>query len=180
MRISLIGPSASGKTTLARKIATRYGLKNFNLDNLLFRKVNNKKRISVSKEESLVIIDKISSGKNWVIEGLHPFDLIFERADLIIWLKPSFLTCIYRQWKRFFTDINQRRDYGFISNVKLSIYIFRQFFEEPNYITDPKGTWIKSVEKRTFRFKEKLIIFSGSSKFDYFEEAINYNLKRMF
>ncbi len=166
MRISIIGPSASGKTTLAKKLADYYDLKHMNLDYILFKNVQKKKRLSVPEDKYMKAIEKFVKQKDWIVEGVNTFDGVFEPADVIIWIKPPLLISLYRQWKRYFVDSRQRAEHGFINNLKLTIYIIRQYIGKPTPQTDPKGTWIRSVEKILMKYKNKTIILRNSSNID--------------
>lgn len=164
MKISIIGPSASGKTTLAKKISDLYQLEHTDLDYVCFKFIKPRKRIKLKRCVYMKKIKKIIEKHNWVIEGINPIHEVFEKAGIIIWLRPNFFKALYRQWKRYLTDSCQRCEHGFINNLKLSRYIFRQYFENPTPVTDPKKTWIKSAERELDTFKTKLYIIDYPEK----------------
>jgi adenylate kinase family enzyme len=172
MKINIIGPSASGKTTLARKLSNGFNLKHINLDYVLFRHVGKKNRIAVKKDKYLAEIKGIVKGDNWLIEGINPFNIVLKNAEVIIWLKPSLLSALKRQWKRYFTDSRQRREHGFINNVKLSRYIIRQYLGNPNKKTDPKGTWVKSVNRVLERYQDKVMVVNSNSELSSVVEKV--------
>lgn len=157
MRIAIIGPSGAGKTFLADKIAKSFLIPVANLDEIMFSGVVGTRRRLDSSEysgEIKALVDK----QSWIIEGLHPVDDVLVKSDLIIWLRPPWFVCLCRQWSRYFSDRRQRQVYGFRKNIKLSIYILRQFFEVPTEKSDPCGTWIRSAEKRLEKFSDKLMV----------------------
>ena len=160
MKINIIGPSGSGKTHLARLLSEKYKIPHIDLDKVSFIKLPGKKRKEVKKEKYLKKLKNIFQEKAWIIEGIQPIKKVFDEAEIIIWLKPPFYTSLYQQWKRYLSDREQRKNYGFVSNLKLSIYILKQYFKKPTPITDPEKTWIKSVNKELKKYKDKLIIIS--------------------
>ena len=164
MRISIIGPSASGKTTLAKIISSKYHLKHISLDHLLFTLLPNKKRVAVPRHKYLAQLEKITTKNSWIIEGINPIEKILNRADIIIWLKPSVTRCLYQQWKRFVIEKEQREKYGFFNNVNLSIYILKQHLGKPNPQNDPKQTWVKSVSKILKKYKQKTVVLKSSKE----------------
>src|SRR5690554_4777792 len=156
-RIRIIGPSGSGKSTLAKALSKKLKIKCYALDNICFEHLPNKKRRVLEKDEYINKLLNIIKKDSWIIEGLQPVEEVFESSDVIIWLKPAVFVSLYRQWKRFLQDSQQRNQYGFTNNVKLSMYILRQYYGKPTDESDPKKTWIKSVNKILERYKNKLV-----------------------
>lgn len=161
MRISIIGPSGSGKTTLANRISQATKVLPINLDSVCFE-LNNKKNQSLDYSDYIKKIESVIKNKSWIIEGLQPIEVVFEAADIIVWLRPTIIISLFRQWKRFVKDPLQRERYGFKNNILLSIYILRQYFGNPTEKTDPKKTWIKSVDKLLSVHQHKTIIVANS------------------
>ena len=158
MKINIIGPSGSGKTHLAKLLSEKYKVLNVNLDEVLFIKLSGKKRKEANKDRYLKKLKNIFKKKEWIIEGLQPIKEVLDEAETIIWLRPPFYISLYQQWKRYFNDKEQRENYGFLNNLKLSRYILRQYFGKPTLITNPKKTWIKSAGKELRKYEDKLII----------------------
>lgn len=172
MRVNIIGPSASGKTTLAKKISSLHSLEHLDLDYVRFEFLGPKKRRKISRSVYMKKVREVISKPNWVIEGINPIIEVFKMADLVIWLKPKFHMALFRQWKRYFTDPRQRYEHGFISNIKLSRYIIRQYFEVPTPDKDPNKTWTRSVQNELRQFQEKLHIIDSRDKEKQFFEIL--------
>ncbi|MDP8238758.1 MAG: hypothetical protein P9X24_06695 [Candidatus Hatepunaea meridiana] len=94
MRAVIIGSSCSGKTTLAKAIGKRTGIKHLELDavswlpNWESRDTNDLRRlveIEVQKE-------------NWIIDGNYTIlnDIIWSKATTILWLNLPFYLIFYR------------------------------------------------------------------------------------
>lgn len=130
MRLAVIGPSGSGKTTLSRLAAEYSKCAHLDLDKFFvdFESTTKYNVAHFSETDVLSKIDKVVSGKDWVIEGIYPIESILEKSDSILYLSPGFLLSLIFQWKRYFTDPGQRKNFGFLNNVILSWIIFRQYF----------------------------------------------------
>lgn len=64
-RIYIIGPVASGKTTLARTLSTRLNIKMYELDNIVFDGDNKR-----SNEDIKTLFKNILKEKSWIIEDV--------------------------------------------------------------------------------------------------------------
>lgn len=106
MKIYIIGPPASGKTTLAKKLSEKYNIEYFELDLLIFDDENDHKRRS--DEEILNKFNEILDKKNWIIEDVDRTKFIkgIELSDRIYYLKFSRMQVIKRIFKRW---KNQRK-----------------------------------------------------------------------
>ena len=95
-RISIIGPSGTGKSTLARKLSERFSLPHVELDALYWQP-------NWEAPPTDVFLDKVSkslSGDRWVTDGNYAAgvarDIVLTRADMVIWLDYT-LAQVYRR-----------------------------------------------------------------------------------
>jgi adenylate kinase family enzyme len=85
-RISVVGNAGSGKTTMARSLAARFGLPHLELD-------------AVAQQANWSMLDETEfrrrvgqfiTGPRWVIDGNYTkagvLDLVWSRAETVIWL----------------------------------------------------------------------------------------------
>lgn len=94
-RIVILGNAGSGKSTLARALGERLSFPVIHLDRL-FWQPNWKEP---EPEQFRCRVAEALSGSNWICEGNYPrrtFDLRLPRADLVIWLETSRITCMHR------------------------------------------------------------------------------------
>jgi adenylate kinase family enzyme len=98
-KIIVVGSSGSGKTTLAKHLAATRNLPFYDLDDFYWLP-NWTLR---DKEEFRQLIDETTSQESWVISGNQSTyrDLLWPRADLIIWLDVPLPTCLWRVTKRW-------------------------------------------------------------------------------
>ena len=161
MRINIIGPSCVGKTYLAKKISTVVDWPSIDLDRIFINQKllkKNKTFVYVSPKEYHKKINQVLDKKNWIIEGVYPVKEVMELADKIVFIKFNLGKSLYWQWRRYLTDSNQRKDYGFWNNVCLSKDIIRQYLSwVTNNIDDPTIFTLRKQEKLTRRYFDKVI-----------------------
>lgn len=87
-RINVVGTTGSGKTTAARLIAGKLGLRRIELD-ALFWKPN---WGETPDEEFLPAVEEATRGDRWILDGNYSRtrSIVWPRADTIIWLDYSF------------------------------------------------------------------------------------------
>ena len=87
-RINVVGTSGSGKTTVARAIATRLGLPHIEMD-ALFWKPN---WGETPDSELFPRVDEKTNLPGWVLDGNYSRvrDIVWPKADTIVWLDYSF------------------------------------------------------------------------------------------
>jgi adenylate kinase family enzyme len=102
-KIYIIGSVGSGKSTLARHISSKLQIPYYELDNVVWRRVENGDDIRNSVEERDAILHHIITADEWIIEGVHYKWVLdgFDKADLIIYLDTAIWKRNIRIFKRF-------------------------------------------------------------------------------
>ena len=108
-RICIIGPSSSGKSTLAKRLSLKLNLKVCYLDQLAHIPNTNWK----PRSKELLKIDHknfINENDQWIIEGNYSFLMEdrFANATTTIWLDFKILGSIFRYIKRTTNKSNNR------------------------------------------------------------------------
>jgi len=100
-RISVVGGSCSGKTTVARTLAERLGLRYIELDAL--HHGPNWEEASAELLQERVRAALASAPEGWVVDGSYHVklgDLVFTQADTVILLHPRYATVLWRSLHR--------------------------------------------------------------------------------
>ncbi|MFA5836301.1 MAG: AAA family ATPase [Bellilinea sp.] len=97
-RILILGRTGSGKTTLARELAAAMGVPHVELDALYFGPNFSTVPLPVLRERTSAAI----AGERWVTDGNKSAvrDLVWPRADTIIWLDYPLVISLWRLGKR--------------------------------------------------------------------------------
>ena len=97
-RIVVLGRTGSGKTTLARELAAAIGVPHVELDALYFGPDFSTVPLSVLRERTSAAI----AGDRWVTDGNKSAvrDLVWPRADTVVWLDYRLVVCLWRLGKR--------------------------------------------------------------------------------
>jgi hypothetical protein len=97
-RILILGRTGSGKTTLAREVAAALDVPHVELDSLYFGPGFSTAPLDVLRERTSEAI----AGERWVTDGNKRAvrDLVWPRADTIIWLDYPFYVSLWRLAKR--------------------------------------------------------------------------------
>lgn len=108
-RINVVGTSCSGKTTLARAIATRLGLKHIELDALFWGP-------DWTPVPEAVFRERVGAGVSddaWVIDGGYSpvRDLTWSRVDTVVWLDYPMPLVIGRWLRRTVARIGSREEF---------------------------------------------------------------------
>ena len=99
-RLAIIGTTGSGKSTLARTLSQRLQIRHTELDDLHWLPGWRER----ADEDFLRLVDAATTEPAWIIDGGYSVvrDLIWGRADTIIWLDYGFLTTAWRLLRRTF------------------------------------------------------------------------------
>ena len=162
MKIFIVGPVASGKTTLARKLSELLDIPYFELDSIVHDDYNSIKR---SEDEQRSLINKIiRDNKEWIIEGMPRthLDVISANATLIIYL--DFKKHIIKSRLRI-RYIKQKLG---ISNVNYKVDK-ELYFRMLNYINDDHKENLKILMKR---YPTKLCIIKNNREIKRLMDAI--------
>jgi hypothetical protein len=93
-RILVIGVSGSGKSTAASRIAQMTGLSYIPTDPFYWKGG----WIPTSADEVGILVDEATQGESWVLDGNFDSlrDLVWSRADTIVWLDFPFTMVVWR------------------------------------------------------------------------------------
>src|SRR5205814_6845855 len=106
-RVSVIGNTGAGKSTVARALATRLGVPYVELDELHWREHWRQ----ADADELIARVSPIVAEDGWVIDGMYwrkIGGLVLRRADTVVWIDPPWLPTFGRLVWRSVTRIARR------------------------------------------------------------------------
>jgi adenylate kinase family enzyme len=97
-RICIVGSTGSGKSTLACELAQRLHIPHIELDALHWQPGWKE----ADREMTRTRIGEIALNDGWVVDGNYTFlrDLLWPRAEALIWLDYPLLLILWRLWWR--------------------------------------------------------------------------------
>ena len=98
MKVHIIGPAGSGKTTLSARIVERGGGTAHDLDWIVYSEAGERPIPEISRD-----LDSIIDQPSWVTEGAYRaswLQPVLDSADQIIWLDLDWRVCVWRIFKR--------------------------------------------------------------------------------
>lgn len=99
-RVSVVGGSCSGKTTFARRLAEILGVPFVELDALNWEANWTMADVATFQQRTR----DATAGDAWVVDGNYggrgARDIVWPKADTVVWLDLPFLVTIARMWRR--------------------------------------------------------------------------------
>lgn len=125
MKIYIIGPPASGKTTLSKVLSKKYNIESYELDRLVFDDDNN--HIKRSDETISKMFNDILSKDSFIIEdvGRSKFFKGLEKCDKIYYISLKKYEVYKRVIKRWFNQIKGKEKYNYPPTLAQLIDMFR-------------------------------------------------------
>jgi adenylate kinase family enzyme len=97
-RISVIGTSGSGKTTVSTEISRRLNLRHIELDAIHWRQGWKE----TPNNEFRALVEEATKGESWVVDGNYSRvrDIVWSKAEIVVWLDLPFKIVFWRMFLR--------------------------------------------------------------------------------
>lgn len=172
-RISVIGTTGSGKTTLAQQISQNFNIPHIELDYLHWEP----NWVEIPDEVMREKVKTALAGNTWVVDGNYSIvrDIVWSKADTVVWLDYSLPVIMTRLLRRVFVrSITQQEvcngnretlQKAFLSKDSILLWALKTYkkrckdysllFQKPEYthinfvrLTSPKAAqaWLLSHE----------------------------------
>lgn len=172
MKIAIIGYSASGKSTLARCIAEKYGIDALHLDTVHHLPGWQERP---DEEAAQIVAHFLDTHESWVIEGNYTrlcYERRLEEADLIIEMLFNRFSAIARATKRYHTYKGRSRpDMTEGCDEKLDGAFIRWILIDSR----KKGARMRYTDIRA-RYRDKTVVIRNQSQLEAYrrEHSIPY------
>ena len=156
--IAIVGSTCSGKTTLAKHLSKILQIPHIELDAIYW----GPNWIAKPFPEFREIVEEISNRDCWIIEGnyLSVQDIVFSKAELVIWLNFSFPIVFYRALTRTVKRMITQEEI-FSGNKER---FFEQFFTKDSLLYWVIKTYKKKKDNMRFIFEHD--IYSNMKKIE--------------
>jgi adenylate kinase family enzyme len=162
-RIAIVGATGSGKTTLAKKAAHQLGIPFVETDSVYW----GPNWTPIPIDEFRHWMDLATRAERWVIDGNYSKvrDLVWRRADTLVWLDYPFLLVFWRLLRRSIPRIFSRQELWngnyetfrgmFFSRDSLFVWLFQSYPRQkktyPRFVTEPMYSHLTFVRLRSPR-----------------------------
>lgn len=169
MRIYIVGSVASGKTTLAKELSSKLGIKCTHLDGIVHIKDKANKEwgnIRRPDEEINQLFKSTIMELRWIIEdaGRKMFSEGMESADMIVHLKPNIFVRRMRVMTRFFKQKIGMEECIYTPSIRMLKFMFKALNDYESGEDD--------LEFRLNQYTNKLVTLSSSKDIKKFMERV--------
>lgn len=133
MKIYITGSVGSGKTTLAKRLATELGLLHFETDNFVWKRAPGGDIRNSEKQRDAHLAEALMQPQ-WIVEGVHIdwTDAAIDQADWIIFLDIPLNERKRRIIKRFFKQLAgvERANYEPKFKMLQKMFTWNRYYED--------------------------------------------------
>lgn len=163
MRIYIVGAAGSGKTTLAKRISQKTGVRCYHLDDIVYLNDSENKGRIRSDIDRDNLFDEIIKETDWIVEdnGRMCFREAMQKADKIILLYPH----KYVRMKRIVIRYIKQKLGIEKSLYNPSIDILRRMFNGSNKFETGKD----GLKSRILKYDEKVLVLRTNNDIKEYE-----------
>lgn len=174
MRITVVGSSSGGKSTLTRKISRQFGIARLEMDRLWFESGGHKCFIEgCTKEEKQLVQDKIRQqvndfiqlNDNWVVDGTYSKiqPAIADQADVVVLVRRTLLKRMWSHLARVFRGVDRHPETGLWQDIMFIKAIVRRWWQNEQ----------SKLDEVLVPYKDKLVTLQSFEEIDgYFNSLV--------
>jgi adenylate kinase family enzyme len=168
-RIVIVGTTCSGKTTLARKLASLLSVDHIELDQLHWRE----NWTEAPLQEFRLSVDAATDRSSWIVDGNYSVvrDIVWRKATHIIWLEYPFFTVFGRCFSRtvmrsytrekLFSNNRETLAKSFLSTDSIILWMLKTYHrrkkEYPKLFQEPNHRHLRIIRIRCAEDEQKLL-----------------------
>lgn len=172
MKITIIGPSGGGKSTLARNISQTFNISRLEIDRLWFKYDGHKYSHTITPEQKDLILGKIrtevetflTTNEEWVIDGtyskLQP--LIASEADIVVLIERPLLQRISSHLKRVLKKDNRHPEISLVTDFLFIKTIIKRWWKGEN----------KKMKEFSKQYENKVVTLTSFKEIDEFFQRL--------
>lgn len=167
MRITIIGYSGGGKTTLAKKIAKEFNIPHQQIDRIWFESNGHKAETEVEKEKVRKIIKarvaEFVSQEAWVSDGFYSKaqSIMADKANYVVVVELPLWKRLLNHWKRILRKEDRHPEVSRIQDFCHSLEIVKRTF-----------TFKTKLETFKEQYKGKVVVLRSFAEIDEFFERL--------
>lgn len=170
MKITILGPSSSGKSNLAKRISAEFQIPRIEIDRIWFKHEGHKYLHNPTAEQKELITIKIrkeieeflASNESWVIDGTYSKiqPLIADQASVVILIKRNLVKRVWSHISRIFKGKDRHPEVTKLQDITFIKTIVRRWM---------KGEDAK-LDEFVKEYNQKLVVLKSFPEIDcYFE-----------
>lgn len=167
MRVTLIGYTASGKTTLAKRIHTKFSIPHLQIDRVWFAANGHLAKTDSEKERAREIIKRelelFTQQDSWVSDGFYSKmqSILADRADYVVVLELPLWQRLYHHWSRVYRSIDRHPEVSRWKDLLFSFTIIKRSF-----------TYVPRLRLYKEMYRDKLVILKNYKEIDTFFNSL--------
>jgi adenylate kinase family enzyme len=168
-RVSVVGTSCSGKTTMARRLAGALGIPHVELDAIQWLPDWQPRPV----DDFRARVSQAAAGESWVMDGNYHAvrDLIWARATHVVWLDLPFTVVFFRALSRTIRRVIRREELfsgnretfrnSFLSRDSIIVWVLKTYHrrrrEYPAMMASGQYPLITFIRLRSQREADRLV-----------------------
>ena len=173
MKITIVGPSSGGKSTLTRKISEHFNIARLEMDRLWFESGGHDcSMFGCTEEEKQLVQDQIGkrvtnfleNNDDWVVDGTYSKiqPLIAEKADVVVLIRRPLLSRLCSHLSRVMKGEDRHPETGWWQDIIFVKAILRRWWQKEH----------AKLDEVLAPYQNKLVILKSFKEIDSYFESL--------